>query len=117
MAEIFALTQALGLNIDPSEWPIPQWEKRLRRRLAWAVYVQDRWLSLNFGRSSHIQMEDWDVEPLNQEDFDSADAPGGATGCEHFLHLPDPYYSYRIETTMLTLHQLSQGYPKSLEIA
>lgn len=77
MAEIVALAQALGLNIDPSRWPIPQWEKRLRRRLAWAVYVQDKWLSLNFGRSSHIHMEDWDVEPLNEND----------TWCEHFLHL------------------------------
>lgn len=77
MAEIVALAQALGLNIDPSRWPIPQWEKRLRRRLAWAVYVQDKWLSLNFGRSSHIHMEDWDVEPLNENDI----------WCEHFLHL------------------------------
>ncbi|KAH7034257.1 fungal-specific transcription factor domain-containing protein [Macrophomina phaseolina] len=84
MAEIYALTQALGLNVEPSSWPIPQWEKRLRRRLAWAVFVQDKWLSLNFGRSSHIQLEDWDVEPLNgQQDF----APTESTLCEHFLHL------------------------------
>ncbi|KAB2574569.1 putative transcriptional regulatory protein [Lasiodiplodia theobromae] len=87
MAEIFALAQTLGLNIDPSNWSIPHWERRLRRRLAWAVYVQDKWLSLNFGRSSHIQMDDWDVEPLSQDDFDSSDSPTQSVLCEHFLHL------------------------------
>ncbi|OJD40659.1 fungal specific transcription factor domain protein [Diplodia corticola] len=86
MAEIFALAQTLGLNIDPSGWSIPHWERRLRRRLAWAVYVQDKWLSLNFGRSSHIQMDDWDVEPLSQDDFDDAGSTQFAL-CNHFLHL------------------------------
>ncbi|EQB53428.1 hypothetical protein CGLO_06865 [Colletotrichum gloeosporioides Cg-14] len=88
LADTVALAQCLGLNLDPSDWSIPPWEKRLRRRLAWAVYVQDRWLSLNFGRSSHIQECDWDVSSLGPEDF------GGLSGLEdepaiskHFLHL------------------------------
>ncbi|KAL1652335.1 hypothetical protein SLS58_000462 [Diplodia intermedia] len=86
MAELFALAQTLGLNIDPSSWSIPPWEKRLRRRLAWAVYVQDKWLSLNFGRSSHIQMDDWDVAPLSQDDFGDAGSTQSVL-CDHFLHL------------------------------
>ncbi|KAH0429136.1 fungal specific transcription factor domain protein [Colletotrichum camelliae] len=88
LADTVALAQCLGLNLDPSDWSIPPWEKRLRRRLAWAVYVQDRWLSLNFGRSSHIQECDWDVSSLGPEDF------GSLSGLEdepaiskHFLHL------------------------------
>ncbi|KXH35366.1 fungal specific transcription factor [Colletotrichum simmondsii] len=89
LADTVALAQCLGLNLDPSNWAIPSWEKRLRRRLAWAVYVQDRWLSLNFGRSSHIQECDWDVSPLGPDDF--GDVPGcegeGPLVCRHFLHL------------------------------
>ncbi|KAK6208609.1 fungal specific transcription factor [Colletotrichum tabaci] len=88
LADTVALAQCLGLNLDPADWSIPPWEKRLRRRLAWAVYVQDRWLSLNFGRSSHIQECDWDVSPLTPSDF------GELSGLEeepavshHFLHL------------------------------
>ncbi|WYZ39511.1 hypothetical protein EsH8_III_001425 [Colletotrichum jinshuiense] len=88
LADTVALAQCLGLNLDPTDWPIPQWEKRLRRRLAWAVYVQDRWLSLNFGRSSHIQECDWDVSPLSSSDFGTfsgvEDEPAVST---HFLHL------------------------------
>ncbi|KAK1634207.1 fungal-specific transcription factor [Colletotrichum phormii] len=89
LADTVALAQCLGLNLDPSDWAIPSWEKRLRRRLAWAAYVQDRWLSLNFGRSSHIQECDWDVSPLGPDDF--GDVPGcedeGPLVCRHFLHL------------------------------
>ncbi|KAF6812067.1 fungal specific transcription factor domain protein [Colletotrichum sojae] len=88
LADTVALSQCLGLNLDPTDWSIPLWEKRLRRRLAWAVYVQDRWLSLNFGRSSHIQECDWDVFPLNADDFGELsgldDEPPVTT---HFLHL------------------------------
>lgn len=88
LADTVALSQCLGLNLDPADWSIPSWEKRLRRRLAWAVYVQDRWLSLNFGRSSHIQDCDWDVSPLTTDDFGDLsgleDEPAVST---HFLHL------------------------------
>ncbi|KAF2089386.1 hypothetical protein K490DRAFT_54998 [Saccharata proteae CBS 121410] len=88
MAECVALAQALGLNIDPSDWPLPAWEKRLRRRIAWAVYIQDKWLSFNFGRSSHIQMDDWDVRPLEKEDFGSPlSSHDDVDGSEHFLRL------------------------------
>ncbi|KAF0324065.1 fungal specific transcription factor domain protein [Colletotrichum asianum] len=88
LADTVALAQCLGLNLDPSEWSIPPWEKRLRRRLAWAVYVQDRWLSLNFGRSSHIQDCDWDVSSLGPEDFGSLSGiEDGPAISKHFLHL------------------------------
>ncbi|KAF9880820.1 hypothetical protein CkaCkLH20_01862 [Colletotrichum karsti] len=88
LADTVALAQCLGLNLDPMDWSIPQWEKRLRRRLGWAVYVQDRWLSLNFGRSSHIQDCDWDVSPLTTSDFGDASALSDQPPVSyHFLHL------------------------------
>ncbi|KAH7020741.1 fungal-specific transcription factor domain-containing protein [Microdochium trichocladiopsis] len=88
LADTVALAQCLGLNLDPTDWPIPQWEKRLRRRLAWAVFVQDQWLSLNFGRSSHIQECDWDVSSLRADDLGpSSEADGGGSVSKHFLGL------------------------------
>ncbi|KAM0704586.1 hypothetical protein Q7P35_008820 [Cladosporium inversicolor] len=83
MTSAVAIAQTLGLNRDPSTWPIPAWEIQLRRRLAWATFVQDKWLALNFGRSSHINPEDWDVSPLQEYDFEEPDRPGSP----HFLHL------------------------------
>ncbi|KAK2046670.1 fungal-specific transcription factor domain-containing protein [Colletotrichum somersetense] len=88
LADTVALAQCLGLNLDPTDWSIPSWERRLRRRLAWAVIVQDQWLSLNFGRSSHIQECDWDVSSLRADDFESISEAGDDTPAfNHFLHL------------------------------
>lgn len=83
MTSAVAIAQTLGLNRDPSTWPLPTWEIQIRRRLAWATFVQDKWLALNFGRSSHINADDWEVSPLQEFDFEEPDRPSAA----HFLHL------------------------------
>jgi len=68
--QIVALAQDLGLHLDCSEWSIPLWERRLRKRLAWALYIQDKWTGLVQGRPSHIHATDWAVPPLTANDFD-----------------------------------------------
>ncbi|KAF5510612.1 Transcriptional activator protein DAL81 [Colletotrichum siamense] len=69
-AQLIALAQGLGLHVDCSDWAIPEWEKGLRRRLAWALFMQDKWGALVHGRPSHIRLdEDWDVRPCRVEDF------------------------------------------------
>lgn len=67
--QLVALAQDLGLHLDCSTWSIPMWERRLRRRLAWALYMQDKWTALVHGRPSHIQTADWAVTPLTASDF------------------------------------------------
>jgi hypothetical protein len=78
MTSAVAIAQTLGLNRDPSTWPLPHWEIQVRRRLAWATYTQEKWLALNCGRSSHINPDDWDVSPLQEIDFEEPDRPGAA---------------------------------------
>lgn len=73
MSTAVSIAQSLGLNRDPTNWPIPSWEMKVRKRLAWAVFVQDKWLALNFGRASHIQSDDWDIPVLTEEDFPELD--------------------------------------------
>ncbi|KAL1583386.1 hypothetical protein WHR41_08038 [Cladosporium halotolerans] len=90
MTSAVAIAQTLGINRDPSKWPLPIWEVQLRRRLAWATFVQDKWLALNSGRSSHISPDDWDVSPLTDYDFEEADralVSDNLSGTAHFLHL------------------------------
>ncbi|KAF6814929.1 transcription factor [Colletotrichum sojae] len=78
-AQLIALAQGLGLHVDCSDWAIPEWEKGLRRRLAWALFMQDKWGALVHGRPSHIRLdEDWDVRPCRVEDF-----PENAADEEH----------------------------------
>lgn len=66
----------LGLHQDCSNWRMETWEKGLRKRLAWALYMQDKWSSLVHGRPSHIFALNWTVKDLVEQDFTDAFASG-----------------------------------------
>lgn len=68
-AQLVALGHELGLHLDCSGWKIPPWEKGLRKRLAWALYMQDKWGALVHGRPSHIFASNWGVQALTANDF------------------------------------------------
>lgn len=70
--QLVALGQDIGLHLDCSDWSIPRWEQRLRKRLAWALYMQDKWSALMHGRPSHINAVDWAVSSPTEEDFDES---------------------------------------------
>jgi len=67
--QLVAVAQNLGLHLDSSGWKIPEWERSLRKRLAWALYMQDRWGALIHGRPPLIQEDDWCVRPVELRDF------------------------------------------------
>jgi hypothetical protein len=66
--QLVAVGQELGLHLDCSNWEIPLWERSLRKRIAWALYMQDKWSSLIHGRPSHIFAANWAVRPISDED-------------------------------------------------
>lgn len=68
-AQLIAIAQELGLHLDCSSWKIPLWERGLRKRLAWGLYMQDKWGALVHGRPSHIFPSQWAVQPLGPNDF------------------------------------------------
>ncbi|KAK9420020.1 putative Transcriptional activator protein DAL81 [Seiridium unicorne] len=72
-AQLVAIAQELGLHLDCTHWKIPLWEKGLRKRLAWALYMQDKWGALVHGRPSHIFQTNWVVQPLLPGDFPEVD--------------------------------------------
>ncbi|KAI1073449.1 fungal-specific transcription factor domain-containing protein [Whalleya microplaca] len=72
-AQLVAIAQELGLHLDCTHWKIPPWEKGLRKRLAWALYMQDKWGALVHGRPSHIFGSNWIVQPLASNDFPDAE--------------------------------------------
>jgi len=67
--QLVGLGQDLGLHLDCSDWRIPSWERGLRKRLAWGLFMQDKWGSLVHGRPSHITASDWAVTSLQEDDF------------------------------------------------
>lgn len=74
--QALAIGQCLGLHLDASSWTIPQWERNVRKRLSWALFMQDRWTALAYGRPFHIHEEDWTVLDLSPTDFTDWDAEG-----------------------------------------
>jgi hypothetical protein len=42
IGHLVAVSQNLGINLDPSDWQVPQWERGVRKRVAWAIFVQDK---------------------------------------------------------------------------
>lgn len=68
-AQLVAMAQDIGIHIDCSSWSIPPWEIGLRRRLAWALYMQDRWGACVFGRPFLINHSDWSVQMCVNSDY------------------------------------------------
>jgi hypothetical protein len=68
-AQLMVVGHGLGLHLDCSHWKIPQWEQGLRRRLAWGLYMQDKWGSLIYGRPSQIHDSNWAVRTVSEHDF------------------------------------------------
>lgn len=68
-SQVVALAEELGLGLDCDNWKLPKWERGLRKRLAWAVYMEDKWLALKNARPSHINDINWVVLNLAEEDF------------------------------------------------
>lgn len=62
-----ALSNALGLNRDPTAWSISALEKSLRIRIWWLVVLHDRWCSLAYGTPLQIHRSQYDV-PLPEID-------------------------------------------------
>ena len=68
-SQVVAMAEELGLALDCDKWKLPKWERGLRKRLAWAVFMEDKWLALKNSRPSHISEDDWVVSELKEEDF------------------------------------------------
>lgn len=68
-AQLVSVGFGLGLHLDASDWNIPDWEKGLRKRLGWGLYMQDKWSSLGSGRPSLINSSNWVLQPVTNADF------------------------------------------------
>lgn len=60
------MAQNLGLHLETRMCAIPTEEKQLRARLWWALYTEDKWLSLLMGRPPYISHSEWDVAQLEE---------------------------------------------------
>jgi len=69
--QAISIGQALGIHLDASSWSIPNWERALRKRVSWSLYMQDKLTALAHGRLSHLTNDDWMVTDLDITDFET----------------------------------------------
>ncbi|KAI5207822.1 hypothetical protein E4T39_01765 [Aureobasidium subglaciale] len=68
-AQLVSMAHNMGLHLDPSTWDLPRWEVSLRCKLAWAIYMQDKWVALIEGRPPLLTDRDWIVPLVQHRDF------------------------------------------------
>ncbi|KAL8816364.1 MAG: hypothetical protein Q9223_004613 [Gallowayella weberi] len=68
-SQLVSAAYELGLNLDCTPWALTDIERSLRKRLAWALYMQDKWCALVHGRPSLIPKTHWAVKNLVENDF------------------------------------------------
>lgn len=64
--QLVGMAYEIGLHLDCSSWSISNEERILRKRLGWALYMQDKWCSLIHGRPSSISKDHWAVPALGE---------------------------------------------------
>jgi hypothetical protein len=69
LGSLVGMAHNLGLHLETRMCAIPLEERQIRRRLWWAIYVEDKWLSLLMGRPPYLHREEWDVSVLDDDDF------------------------------------------------
>ncbi|KAF4595082.1 fungal specific transcription factor domain-containing protein [Ophiocordyceps camponoti-floridani] len=68
-AQATACSQLIGLHQEPGQWTVEPVEKRLRRRLWWAVFVTDCWSSICHGSPPHVHAGSFNTGPPVMEDL------------------------------------------------
>lgn len=102
--KLVGLTTSLGLHTESSMWAIPSWEKRLRKRIWWAVYAEDKWRSLLMGRPPYLHRQEWDVEELDSTHFQLL--PGDLSLDDHHPFISFVNLSQIAESLQETLYSL-----------
>lgn len=68
--------QLIGLHRDCSRWKLPKWERSLRKRLWWVLYVHDKWNAYTYGRPVNVPIGPASIPPVTFDDGDDAGAEG-----------------------------------------
>ncbi|KAL4907087.1 hypothetical protein BDW74DRAFT_190084 [Aspergillus multicolor] len=108
------LAMSLGLQLECRPMGMPLWERRLRRRLWWAIYSEDKWRALLMGRPPYINEYEWDVTDIDDDDFE------GAPSEQFMLMVKLARIVDEIQSTLYSLRaaqRLSSNFAESLQVS
>ncbi|KAG0365251.1 fungal-specific transcription factor domain-containing protein [Gamsiella multidivaricata] len=72
------MAQDMGMHRNSARWHLPPLETEIRKRLWWALYQMDRWVSASMGRPMSIDDNDCDVDFPSALEEDWAELEGGS---------------------------------------
>ncbi|KAL3458401.1 fungal-specific transcription factor domain-containing protein [Aspergillus heterothallicus] len=82
MSTAVSVANTIGLHRDPSSWTsVPAWERRLRRRLWWGLWLTEKWIAYTRGMPSHISDDEFDVPTLALSETDDLLDPAATKTC------------------------------------
>ncbi|KAK4038776.1 fungal-specific transcription factor domain-containing protein [Parachaetomium inaequale] len=70
MGVAISLAHTIGLHRDPAKTPMIPRKQKLWKRVWWSCLMRDRLVALGMRRPTRIKSEDFDVPPLNEDDFE-----------------------------------------------
>ncbi|KAH8901358.1 hypothetical protein GQ53DRAFT_707693 [Thozetella sp. PMI_491] len=73
LGSAISLAQSLGLNHNCESWDISLAEKRLRKKIWWAIMIYDTWSSATYGTPPHLRANQHDVSPPTLADISAPD--------------------------------------------
>ncbi|KAF8979887.1 Transcriptional activator of fatty acid utilization [Entomortierella lignicola] len=76
------MAQDLGMHRNSARWHLPPMETEIRKRIWWALYVMDRWVSASMGRPLGIDDNDCDVGYPSEIEQDWIDGDGDPTSLQ-----------------------------------
>ncbi|ANB11727.1 Dal81p [Sugiyamaella lignohabitans] len=118
-SQVVPCAERIGLGLDCQNWKVPKWERGLRKRLAWAVYLLDKWLSLIEAQPSHISDNYWLVAKLTPDDFASKssrqDGDDSTSGASSAAETPIPEDS--ITSPVLSTDQPGQVFIEMITLS
>ncbi len=76
---IISMFEELGLGLDCSNWRLPKWEKSVRKRIAWGIWITEKWICLREGRGTKLRERDWCVKDLTFDDFEDYPSSNSAS--------------------------------------
>lgn len=83
ISTLYATAQSLGLHEDAGPWHLAKWEKNLRKRLWWQLFVSEKFLAHSLGRASHIHPDSYNVTLLEAQDFEDGQVPSHLFNMTH----------------------------------
>jgi ribosomal protein L37AE/L43A len=120
--QVVSLAEELGLGLDCHDWKLPKWERGLRRRLAWAVWIQEKWTALIESRVSHFTLgRNWLVRDITNDDFPEPPPALPNINEEEYSKLMSEYeigknlFKERIELSMILSEILESFYTYSVQ--